>query len=342
MLVSAQFLPQPLDFANGVFHGSFIYNLTRNAGATTIASYRKTVLIYNPYAGRFRGKGEALIARALDILRDDGHDAEARPTTGPGTAGDMAREAIAGGAGLILAAGGDGTINETAEGMLFSSVPLGILPAGTANVLATEMRLGRGWDRAVRRLAECDPHQVAVGRLTTAEKTRHFLLMAGAGLDAGIVYRVNAALKARTGKFAYWVAGWSLVGRALAEFRVCADGRETTCSFALASRVRNYGGDFEIARETTLFDDTFEVVLFEGRNSARYVKYFLGMALHRLSGMPGVTVLRTKELSLSRAHTQKVYIQIDGEFAGQLPARIEIVPAALTLLIPPGYGGRKE
>jgi diacylglycerol kinase family enzyme len=241
---------------------------------------------------------------------------------------------------MIVAAGGDGTINETAEGMLHSGVALGILPGGTANVLATELRLGPNLEAAARTLLESKAHKICVGRLTVSQGTRHFLLMAGIGLDAHIVYRVDAALKARTGKFAYWVAGWSLVGRPLPEFQATVDGREATCSFALATRVRNYGGDFEIARETTLFDDAFEVVLFEGRHASRYVKYFAGMASNRLTGMSGVTVLRARELTVKDPEDRRVYIQVDGEFVGSLPAKIEIVPDALTLMIPPGYAAR--
>lgn len=280
-----------------------------------------------------------LIARALEILKQDGHNPVVRPTTGPGTAGEVARAALAGGADLVLAAGGDGTINETAEGLVGSNVPMGILPAGTANVLATELQLGKTWEEAARCLAECRPQRIAVGRLMPAHGCpRHFLSMAGVGLDAHIISRVNPRLKAIAGKFAYWVAGWSLVGRKLPEFRVQVDGRELHCSFALAARVRNYGGDFEIARETTLYDDCFEVVLFEGRNAARYVKYFAGMAANRLRGMEGVTVLRARELRVESPRAGPINIQIDGEFAGPLPAGIEIVPDALTLLIPPGYG----
>ena len=104
--------------------------------------------------------------------------------------------------------------------------------------------------------------------------------------------------------------------------------------------MRNYGGDFEIARQVTLFDDQFEVVLLEGHSSLRYVKYLAGMALNRLSGMKGVSVLRADRVEISSASERSVYVQIDGEYSGQLPAKIRIVPNALTLLVPPGYGGR--
>jgi len=171
-----------------------------------------------------------VLASAVDILRQDGHQVTVVPTTGPRTAGAIARENVNRGADLVLAAGGDGTINETAEGLIGSPAHFGILPAGTANVLATEMKLGSRFVRAAGRLRECTPHRISVGHLSCGNGavSRHFLLMAGIGLDAHIVYRVSAPLKAATGKFAYWVAGWTLLGRRLAEFPVRVNGLERT------------------------------------------------------------------------------------------------------------------
>ena len=104
--------------------------------------------------------------------------------------------------------------------------------------------------------------------------------------------------------------------------------------------MRNYGGDFEIARDTSLLDDRFEVVLFAGRKSARYLKYFTAVALKRVQGMKGVTVLRARKVCLSAPADPRVHIQVDGEYAGRLPGSVEVVPDALTLLIPPGYVNR--
>ncbi|MCL4402010.1 MAG: hypothetical protein M1436_05010, partial [Acidobacteria bacterium] len=160
---------------------------------------------------------------------------------------------------------------------------------------------------------------------------------AGAGLDARIVYNLSLPLKAKIGKIAYWIAGFSLGGRKLEEFGVRACGIQAHASFALVSKVRNYGGTFEIARDTSLFDDRFEVVLFAGRSSVRYIKYLLGVALARVSGMRGVTVLRACRVELEAPADRRVYLQVDGELAGRLPAVIEVVPDALTLLVPPGY-----
>lgn len=254
----------------------------------------------------------------------------------------MVKEHISRGADLVVAAGGDGTINEIAEGMVHSRVPLTILPCGTANVLAMEMSLGKRLEPVASRLHEFRPHRISVGHVTcnAGRVSRFFLLMAGIGLDAHVVYNVSGALKARVGKWAYWVAGWRLLGRRLPTFQVEIGGRTRPCSFALLSRVRNYGGDFEIAQTVSLFDDDFEVVLFEGRSSLGYVKYLLGMALNRLSGMKGVTVLRADRMTVFSPEDSRIYVQVDGELVGLLPAEIRIVPDALTLLVPPNYKPR--
>ena len=108
-------------------------------GLRPIATYQNAFLIYNPNAGKLNRKRDDLLQRTIDALTLDGHRVTAVATTGPRTAGAIARECIDKGADLILAAGGDGTINEVANGMVGSTTPLGILPAGTANVLAVEL-----------------------------------------------------------------------------------------------------------------------------------------------------------------------------------------------------------
>ena len=321
-------------------HRHFHYNLNEEDWSATIPTALKTIIIYNPFAGKLDAKGLERLSRAAEILRESGHDTWLVPTQGPGTAGAIARSHIADGAELILAAGGDGTINEIAEGVVFSEVPLGILPAGTANVLANEMGMGSSLERAARRVTECVPTRISVGRLLSmngTERSRIFLLMAGIGLDAKIVYNLNLPIKARFGKLAYWIGGFSLVGRQLDEFEVVVEGRRVTCSFALISKVRNYGGDLEIAKNTSLLDDRFEVVLFEGHNSFRYLNYLARVAVGKLDGVKGVSLIRSTGACISASADRRIHIQIDGEYAGHLPARVETVPDALTLLMPEAY-----
>lgn len=290
-------------------------------------------------------KGLKRLSGAAEILREAGHETWLVPTQGPGTAGAIAHRSIADGAGLILAAGGDGTINEIAGGVAFSDVPLGILPAGTANVLANEIGLGTSIERAAASLPACVPTRISMGRLQCvngSERTRLFLLMAGIGLDAKIVYNINMPLKAHFGKLAYWIGGFSLLGRELDEFEVLVEGRRINCSFALISKVRNYGGDLEIARNVSLLDDRFEIVLFEGRSSFRFLKYLGRVAAGKLAGVPGISLIHAASVCMPGTASRRVYIQVDGEYAGHIPASVEIVPDALTLLIPEAYVRRSR
>ncbi|MBX9600901.1 MAG: diacylglycerol kinase family lipid kinase [Bryobacteraceae bacterium] len=306
-----------------------------------IASYRNAVLIYNPFAGKLSGRHHWLVDKILESLRAEGIPASARATTGPNTAGALAAAAIADGADLILAAGGDGTINEVANGMIGAAVPLAILPAGTANVLAMELGFGRGIRKTIRRLRECVPERIAVGRFTaSAGPSRHFLLMAGAGLDAYIVAAVSSRVKAALGKVAYWIAGFSQLGKRFQEFEVRVNGKAHRCSFALVSRVRNYGGDLEIARGASLLEPRFEVVLFSGSNSFRYLPYLFGVITGRLKNRNGVIIVSAENLEIVDAGAWSVLAQIDGETAGRVPARVEIVPDALTILTPPEFRRR--
>jgi diacylglycerol kinase (ATP) len=268
-------------------------------------------------------------------------------TTGPGHAGEIARRAVDRGADLILVAGGDGTINEAVNGMANSDVPLGILPAGTANVLANELGIGTTMERAAEVLADSLQERVALGVISSETSRdpqaapRYFLLMAGAGLDADIVYHLDQRMKAAFGKVAYWIGGFSKVGRRIPEFTVQADGHEYRASFALLSRVRNYGGDLEIAPTISLLDDEFEMVLFEGESSLGFLKYMLAVVVHRQQAMRGITIVRTRQATFLAPGDLKIHLQVDGEYAGLAPARVEIVPNALTLLVPPGFRARR-
>jgi YegS/Rv2252/BmrU family lipid kinase len=344
--VVAQRLAQIFNPDRNIFrHGRSHYSLNLEDWSDAIAAARKTIIIYNPFAGKMGAGGLKRLSSAADILREAGHDTWLVPTQGPGTAGAIAQQHIADGAELILAAGGDGTINEIAAGVAFSDVPLGVLPAGTANVLANEMGLGSSIERCAAELGSCVPTRISMGRLECAngsERTRLFLLMAGIGLDARIVYNLSMPLKARFGKLAYWVGGFRLLGRKLDEFEVLVDGRRVSCSFVLISKVRNYGGDMEIAQNVSLLEDRFEVVLFETCSSFRFLNYLVRVGIRRLSGVEGVSLIRAGSVCMPGAADRRVYIQVDGEYAGHIPARVEIVPDALTLLIPEAYIGKNR
>jgi YegS/Rv2252/BmrU family lipid kinase len=303
---------------------------------------RRAALIYNPVA-RALSRNPHSLQRTTAVLAKQGVETTLVPTTGPGSATAQTRRQIEAGCDLVIAAGGDGTINEVANGMLHTSVPLAILPGGTANVLAREMQIPTPLDRAAARLSQWKPWRIAIGRLQVpGEAPRSFLCMAGAGLDADIVARLNLDLKAATGKLAYYIAGFGHVLSPLKEFEVVVDGRHFEASFALISRVRNYGGDLEIARGASLLSDEFEVVLFRGTKSVQYLPYLLGVALGRAHQMKGCTIVRGRSIVCRPPDSSGVYVQIDGELTGTLPITADIIPNALTLLMPPEYLAREQ
>lgn len=302
----------------------------------------RAAIIYNPVA-RSLSRNMHLLERAVATLAREGIAAHLVATTAPRSAGSQTRREIEAGCDLIIAAGGDGTINEVADGMLHTHVPLAILPGGTANVLAREMRMSTNLAKAAEGLTGMRPVRIAAGLLRIgSSEPRCFLCMAGAGLDAEIVYHLNLDLKAAFGKFAYYLGGFSRALYPLNEFEVIVDGQRHEASFALISRVRNYGGDLEIARGASLLRNEFEIVLFRGKQSLKYVPYLVGVAIGQAHRMSGYTALRGRSVTCSAVGGERIFAQLDGELAGQLPLAAEIIPDALTLLVPPVYLAKEQ
>ncbi len=242
------------------------------------------------------------------------------------------------GAEWVIAAGGDGTISEVVNGLAGTAIPLGILPGGTANVLAHELSIPLNLEAAARTLSGWSPQPVTLGHIESAQfPPRYFLMMAGAGFDADIIFHLNLDLKERMGRFSYWMGGLSRIPRRLEQLRVRVDGETYECSFALVSRVRNYGGDFVIAPDANLASDDFSIVLLEGEQGLVYLRHLAGVVTQQLRHMPGVRFLRARNVELLPTDLP-VHLQADGEYVGLLPARLSVAPKALMLMMPPVTG----
>jgi diacylglycerol kinase (ATP) len=262
------------------------------------------------------------------------------PTTGPNMAGELGRAAIDRGFDLLLACGGDGTINEVMNGIVGSQIAFGTLPAGTANVLAKEIGLTCRPDRAAEELLDAVPVRVPVGKAELAgSPPRYFLMMAGVGLDARIVHELDLDLKRKVGKLSYWHGGFKQMGRDMPKLRIVANGVERIASFALLARVRNYGGDFEIAKDVRLTDSDFEIVMYERHGWIAYLTFLAGVIFNSLGKVSGVTIVRANSATLTPVSDAPVHVQADGEAIGLLPGTITVVPDAITLLLPKRYAG---
>src|SRR5215211_243182 len=173
-------------------------------------SPRKATLISNPKTGRYASRRRPVeqLAAQLESL---GVKVDLRLTQGPGDATEIAARAARNGSSDVIVAGGDGTINEAIQGLAGTNARLGILPRGTANVLARELGLPLDDQQAVAVAAQGKSRKIYLGIAIneTTNESRHFVLMAGIGLDASVVKRVQPSLKKRIGKGAFWLSGLS-------------------------------------------------------------------------------------------------------------------------------------
>jgi diacylglycerol kinase (ATP) len=299
-------------------------------------------LIYNPAAGGGRMRLHRL-EEARAILARAGIETSLLPTSAPGHATVLARQCAAEGFRLVIVSGGDGTINEVVNGLAGSDTALAVLPCGTANVLAKELRIP--WD--VRRAAElvprCCPRRIALGLIAPLDGSRdarYFLCLGGAGPDGALVYSVDLGAKVRIGVLAYWWEGIrQLVRYSFPHFRVASDGRELLASLVVVGRTRSYGGPFEITTGASLFEDTFEILALTTRSPLTYLTMLPALWMGRLRKRSEVHVwksgvLRCEALVGNGAGPAPVYAQVDGEPAGRLGVEFRIVPSALTLMVP--------
>ena len=174
---------------------------------------------------------------------------------------------------LVIACGGDGTINEVVCGMVGSQVPLLVIPAGTANVLAKEIGLSRDWMKSVELVRTGVIRRISLGRVNQ----RRFILMAGIGVDAGIIAALNYSLKRKLGEASFWIAGFGqLLRYHFAPFDLVINGKGYSATFAVISKAKNYGGPFQITSQADLFSDQL-------RHSA-YFKAVPGGATFTISG----------------------------------------------------------
>lgn len=299
---------------------------------------RSALLVVNPNAGRVRSSESKHLDSARRILERDGIQTDLALTDGPGAASEIARRAVADGRQMVVACGGDGTFNEIVNGLAGSRVPLALLPAGTANVLAKELSLPWNVERAAALVAGSRLRRIALGLATSAEGNaapRHFLSVAGAGPDGAIVHALDLGLKQRAGVLAYWAEGIrQLAAYKFPRFRVTAGGRQFDSTLIVVGRTKHYGGPFQITTEADLHSDEFELMVCESSSRLRYSSYVGLLCLRRLRGARHLTFLKTSSVYCEPLDRAPVFTQVDGEPLGQLPTEFRIVPDALTLAVP--------
>lgn len=246
-----------------------------------------------------------------------------------------AREAarLVSGIDVIVAAGGDGTVNEIVDGLTARKagheIPaIAFLPLGTANVLAWELGLPRSPRELVRLIEANETLQVRPG----IANGRRIILMASVGLDARAVAAVKTATKRVIGGGAYLLAALTALRQAPPCYQVNVDGRDFNARTVIISRARRYGGPFSLTPDAGLETETLQIVMMRSYGLVSALRYAVALALGRLHQLDDVTVVPGRKVTTDGPRGEPV--QIDGDIVTHLPLEICMDKQTVSFLIP--------
>lgn len=299
---------------------------------------RDALLIFNPMAGRARGFRSGALDRVRKVLERHGIESDLAPTDGPGSAPELARRAVRDRREMVIVCGGDGTLNEVVNGLAGSAMPLALLPAGTANVFAKELGLPWNIERAASLIRGSSLRRIALGHVIAHDSEgagRHFLSLAGAGPDGAMVRGVNSTLKKHTGQMAFWLEGVrQIASYRFPRFRVTLEGHTAEATLMIVGRTRHYGGPIQITTGADLYGNDFELMLCTTKSRWKYLSYIPLLLAGQLRRARHAHFLRAVAMRCEPIDDEPIWVQVDGEPAGRLPADFRIVEDALTLAVP--------
>jgi YegS/Rv2252/BmrU family lipid kinase len=241
----------------------------------------------------------------------------------------------------LVAAGGDGTVNEVLNGICdvpdgLARTRLGVIPLGTVNVFAKEMEIPeefRGAWQVIRNGRERSidlPRAEFTGEQGNRE-CRHFILMAGAGLDSRAIGLVDWGWKRRLGPLAYVWAGIRAMKPPHPQLTVRVAERSHRVELAEVGNGRFYGGRFPVFPNARLDDGVLDVTLFPRVGWLCALRVFLRLVTHRLSDSSSTILLQGREITF--ASEEPVSLQLDGDLVGHLPVTLTVRPQALRVVV---------
>jgi YegS/Rv2252/BmrU family lipid kinase len=296
----------------------------------------RTCVIFNPTA---KGDKARNFRRHLNEI---GADAALKQTRSAGDARKLATDAVEEGFEIIVASGGDGTVNEVLNGIGdapdgFKRSRLGVLPLGTVNVFARELkiplRLQAAWEiiRAGREML-IDLPSVEFSANGKRER-RYFAQLAGAGLDAHAIELVHWPLKKKIGPLAYVIAGFSALMQPQSTITVTAGSQSATGELVLIGNGRLYGGQYAIFPDADLNDGELEICVFPKVRWLTLARCGPGLLLNRKLPPKATQNIRSASFTLS-SPAAAAALEVDGELIGHLPATFSIQRSALRVIIP--------
>jgi diacylglycerol kinase (ATP) len=288
------------------------------------SSLKSTIVILNPAARNERAR------RWRERVEAIARDAVVCATSRCGEAEVIARRAAAEGFETIVAAGGDGTINEVVNGIAGTDAALGLLPMGTMNVFALELGipasdLGRCWEI----IQQQNSRMIDMPRANT----KHFVQLAGVGLDAQVVKETSLAFKRSFGPLSYLVSAAQIAARRPPVLHIeSANALTQIGSFVLVGNGRLYGGPFPFFKNAVIDDGLFDVVIFKQLGYLEIIKYMQNVIFSSKIRLPEVEYFQSERLRVTSE--EEVPVEIDGELIGQCPVEFQIEKQKLRVLVP--------
>jgi diacylglycerol kinase (ATP) len=295
----------------------------------------RACVIFNPAA---KGDKARQLRKQLDVIAAQ---CALKPTTAAGDARPLATAAIAEGFDHIIAAGGDGTLNEVLNGIAdapngFERVCLGVLPLGTVNVFARELKIPLRLDAAWQCIQRGNEKRIDVAYADfTAQgrpARRYFVQLAGAGLDARAIELVSWSLKKRIGPLAYIVAGLQALMEPPPQLTAANGQRQERGELVLIGNGSLYGGNYEVLEGAHLCDGKLHVCVFP--RIGWWILLRCGLPLLARGRLPEKLVRRFQATEFNLTSASPTGFELEGELVGQLPAKFAILPGALRVIAP--------
>jgi len=322
----------------------------------------KATILFNPNSGRRGRKRDAELNHAIGVIQSAGVRTELTVCRSSQEATDHTRCAVAAGSDTVFACGGDGTIHDVIQGLAGTPVALAILPFGTANALAHDLGIPLQPSAAAQVAVDGKLRRIPLGRIEYEDfngksAARYFTVAAGIGVDAHLFYKLTAELKTRSGMTAYYLKAWQLwATHRMRKFEVEYSNGSGLCQRALltellAVRIRFFGNILrELVPGASLDCSDLRAVMCRTASRNAYIQYVAGALLGRQWNINGIDLVSCSEVvcrlpeksgsdhgngrSSDDHCSDRVYVEADGELLGRLPARMTMVPNALSLVVP--------
>jgi len=281
------------------------------------------IVIINPNARSERARA---LCRKIESLSSRAY---VRITNSPGEARFLAEEAVSEGCERVVAAGGDGTINEVVNGLAGSGTALGLLPLGTMNVFATELGLPVG---NLRKCWDVIEHGSIKPVDLLRANDRHFVQLAGIGFDAQVVAATSFDFKKTLGPLSYVISATQIASKKPPTLTVRGGGGTREGSFVLIGNGRYYGGPFVLFKDARIDDGMLDVLIFKNLGYLDIVRYLQAIVLGNHTALSDVEYFQTAQVRVSSADA--VPVEVDGEVIGTLPVSFKVLPGKLRVLVP--------